>query len=183
MREEAEKRTIKSPKIHIYTGDGKGKTTAALGLGLRAAGCGFRVVMIQFLKATPSGELAAAAHVPGLSIWRVPHSSQRFFWDMTEAEKATLRREVVSGFERAEQLLKTGGCDMLILDEIFGCLQNGLLEEQALLRLMRNRTAELVLTGRGAPEAVINAADYVSEIHALRHPLETGQAAREGVEF
>lgn len=183
MREQAEKRTIKTPKVHVYTGDGKGKTTAALGLALRAAGCGFRVVMVQFLKSAQSGELAAIAHVPGFSVVH-PHGEMRhFFWEMTNAEKAVLKQEVQTGFACAERLMCEQACDILILDEIFGCLQNGLLGEHAVLRLIQNRTAELVLTGRNAPQAVIDAADYVSEIHAVRHPMESGLAARQGIEF
>ena len=127
MRSEAEKRTIKTPKIHIYTGDGKGKTTAALG--------------------------RAFTH------------------------------EVREGFAMAQELMQTRACDMLILDEIFGCLQNGQITEAELLTLMQNKTAELVLTGRNAPQSAVCAADYVSEIRAVKHPMETGLDAREGIEF
>ncbi len=183
MRSKAEKRTIKTPKIHIYTGDGKGKTTAALGLGLRAAGSGFRVVMLQFLKTTSCGELVALGHVPGFSVVRPHRGNQGFFWNMTEEEKRAFTHEVREGFAMAQELMQNRACDMLILDEIFGCLQNGQITEAELLTLMQNKTAELVLTGRNAPQSAVCAADYVSEIRAVKHPMETGLDAREGIEF
>lgn len=183
MRSEAEKRTVKTPKVHIYTGDGKGKTTAALGLGLRAAGCGLCVVMLQFLKTIPSGETAAAAYVPGFSIMRVHPKEQGFFWEMTAEEKRLFTQEVREGFAEAQRLMRQKKCDMLILDEIFGCLQNGQITEEEVLSLMQNRTAELVLTGRNAPQSVIDAADYVSDIRAVKHPMEAGLAARRGIEY
>lgn len=183
MRSKAEKRGINEAKTHILTGDGKGKTTAALGMGLRAAGHGLRVVMIQFLKDTVTGELAAVEQLENFVILRFQNGLKGFAWQMNEKQLAELKRETEEALCHAERLMAERGCDLLILDEILGCLSLGLTTEQRLLRLFRQKTAELVLTGRGAPDGLVSAADYVSDIHMVKHPLAVGASAREGIEY
>ena len=118
MRSETEKRGIKNPKTHIYTGDGKGKTTAALGMAMRAAGQGLSVVIIQFLKDTFTGELATAMHIPNLKILRFQEGEKGFLFQMNEEQKKTLMCETNEAFSYAEQLMDEKACDLLILDEI-----------------------------------------------------------------
>ena len=172
--------------VHIYTGDGKGKTTAALGLALRAAGTGKRVKMIQFLKDTPCGELESAKLFDEkFEILRFQRGRKGFIWEMNEEEIDELKKETHEGLKNAAELSKNGECDVLILDEIFGCLGNCLITEDELINIIKekNDETELVLTGRNAPEKVCALAHYVSEIRAVKHPLYSGIPAREGIEF
>ncbi len=172
--------------VHVYTGDGKGKTTAALGLAFRAVGCGFRVVMIQFLKDSPTGELESCQKFGSqFQILRFHEGHKGFFWNMDDSEKREFRQEVCHAFSEAETFLHLGACDMLILDEILGCVQNGFISEEELCRFIQKKPEqlELILTGRNAPECVTSLADYVSEICAVKHPMDSGTPARRGIEF
>lgn len=172
--------------VHIYTGDGKGKTTAALGLALRAAGAGKKVIMIQFLKDTPCGEMKSAKLLgDNFKILRFQKGQKGFIWEMSEEEIEVLKKETQDGLNNASCIAKSGECDVLILDEIFGCLGNMLISEEELIDFIKdkNENTELVLTGRNAPERVCALAHYVSEIRAVKHPLYSGIPAREGIEF
>lgn len=172
--------------VHIYTGDGKGKTTAALGLGMRAFGAGLKVVIIQFLKDTPCGELKAAEKLgENFKILRFQKGRKGFIWEMTDTQREELKKETLEGFNYAKSLSKSGECDVLILDEIFGCIGNLLITESELLDLIKvkNEKTELVLTGRNAPDTVCRAAHYVTEMRAQKHPLYMGISARKGIEF
>lgn len=172
--------------VHVYTGDGKGKTTAALGLGLRAAGAGLSVIMIQFLKDTDTGELTSCKEFGNkFKIMRFQKGQKGFIWECTEEEKQELLNETREGLKEAEKLSKSGSCDVLILDEIFGAIGNMLTNEEEILKLIKgkNKNVELVLTGRNAPESIIKAAHYVTEMRAVKHPLYSGIHARRGIEF
>ena len=171
--------------VHIYTGAGKGKTTAALGLSFRAAGRGRKVLFLEFLKDGNSGEVLLAKSVPNIDIRCFQTTVGGFFWNMTEAEKEKLITESQTGFSYAVQCAENGLCHMLVLDEIAGCIANGLILEDDVLRFLKayGQSTEIVLTGRDFSEALLSAADYVSEIHAVKHPFETGIPPREGIEF
>ena len=174
--------------IHIYTGDGKGKSTAACGLALRAFGAGLRVKIVRFLKSAQSGECKAIGLLREMDE-RIEvtyfETSHKFLWDMNEKEKATLKEQVLQAFQYCFQTAKEHGCDLLVMDEAIGAVHAGLLTEEQLLRLMRdkNPNVELVLTGRNAPKSLMEKADYVSEIRAVKHPYDQGIPAREGIEF
>ncbi len=165
--------------VQIYTGDGKGKTTAALGLALRALGRGWPVKMVQFLKGLGAGEHLMAPGV-GLEISYVP--SQVPPW---EASQEDLAAATALQLQRARHWARTMERGLLILDEALGALHRGLLKEEDLLELMESRCPglELVITGRGATEALIQRADLVTEMKKIRHPLDQGVGAREGIEF
>ena len=171
--------------VHIYTGDGKGKTTAALGLSFRAAGRGRRTVFLEFLKNGNSGEVLLAKSVTNIEIRCFQTSVDGFFWNMTETEREKLKTETQAGFSYAKQCVQNGLCDMLVLDEIAGCIANGLILENDVLSLLNahGQSIEIVLTGRDFSNEILSAADYVSEIRAVKHPYETGTAPREGIEF
>lgn len=166
--------------IHIYTGGGKGKTTAALGLALRAQGAGMKVLIVQFLKGRDTSELVPLSR---LGIRVVRSDVTKFIPYMNEQELRACRE----GQQRClqEALDGMGDYDLLVLDEIFGAIATGMVEKESLLQLMRQKPAslELVLTGRDAPAEAVALADYVSEIHAVRHPYEKGIPARRGIEF
>lgn len=171
--------------IHVYTGNGKGKSTAAFGLGLRAFGAGKTVYTIQFLKTAYSSELSVIKQFePKWKVFRF-ETEKGFFWNLSDNEKETLKKEVEEAFDFAENVMKTKECDLLILDEIMGTLANKLLDVKQVVKALNNKhpDIEVVMTGRNVPEDISEIADYVTEMKCLKHPYEQGIPAREGIEF
>lgn len=170
--------------IHIYTGDGKGKTTAALGLALRAAGRGRRVVIVQFLKGRDSGEIPALLAVPGIMVLRNSRD-YGFFKNMPPEVQRAMVAEHTANFKEALRLVEGGGCDLLVLDEAIPAYTLGALDRDSLDRLLTGKPAqlELVLTGREPPQHMLDAAAYVTEMRKIKHPFDKGIAQREGVEY
>ncbi|MBR4874754.1 MAG: cob(I)yrinic acid a,c-diamide adenosyltransferase [Clostridia bacterium] len=171
--------------LHIYTGDGKGKTTAALGLCLRASGRGRRIAFFQFLKDGNSGENFVFQKLDNFKILCFQTETKGFFWEMTEEEKTCLKKETEKGFLCAQEYLRENLCDMLVLDEISGCIKNELISEDALLRLIKayKEKCEIVLTGREFSEDIIEISDYCSSVSDVKHPYQKGVDAKEGIEF
>lgn len=169
--------------IHIYCGDGKGKTTAALGLALRAVGHGRRVLLVQFLKASPTGEITAIRHLPNCSVLRGGHG-RAFALSMDEQGRAELAEQYNQLLGSAIATAAAGGCDLLILDEAIAALRRGLIDRARLLDFLRRKPIplEVVLTGRDPDQELLALADYVSEVKKIRHPYDRGVAAREGIE-
>ena len=168
--------------IQVYTGNGKGKTTAALGLAFRAVGRGLKVYMIQFMKGGgPYGEHAAAARLaPDLTIIQTGRPG----WvnrDNPDPEDVRLAREAL---EAARAALTGGAFDLVILDEVNGAVSFGLLSVDDVLALMGQKPprVELVLTGRNVDERVIAAADLVTEMREIKHYYRAGVPARVGIE-
>ena len=169
--------------VVVLTGDGKGKTTAALGMALRAVGGGLRVAMVQFVKARETGEHRAAARLaPDLQIHRrglgfVPRRGE----GPVEKHRAAAREAL----EFVRGLLSGGGHDMVIADEVLTAVGLGLVATEDVLGLLEDRPAEvhLVLTGGGAPQSVVDRADLVTEMRLVKHPYQTGVEAQEGIEF
>lgn len=167
--------------IQVYTGNGKGKTTAALGLALRAAGHGLRTYIGQFLKGRPTGELEAAKLLgPYLTIEQFGEPS--FTFAEGDAHQAAL---VHKGLQRIRQVLASGEYDIVVLEEINVALDLGLVPLEEVLALLDERPpeVELVLTGRGAPQEIISRADLVTEMVSIKHPYQRGVKARMGIEF
>ena len=169
--------------IHLYCGDGKGKTTAAFGLALRWAGRGGRAVIAQFLKGADSGERYAMAHVPGVTLLPVPETI-KFVFAMDEEEKAAARAESRALLAGALAALE-GGCGLAVLDECCGALSTGMLTEEEVLAFLDRcpPEAEVVLTGREPPRALLERAGYVTEMVKRKHPYDRGVQARIGVEW
>ncbi|MFV0497901.1 MAG: cob(I)yrinic acid a,c-diamide adenosyltransferase [Candidatus Fimivivens sp.] len=170
--------------VHLYYGDGKGKTTAALGMALRALGCGRQVVLVQFLKNTPCGELVALAHHDSMTVLR-GKAGAHFTFAMTEQERTETKAIHTRNLAQAMALVQAQQCDLLILDEVVDALQADLLDD-ALLReaVLKKPTAlELVMTGHRAVDWLVDAADYITEMKKHKHPFDRGVSAREGVEF
>ncbi len=170
--------------IHLYTGEGKGKTTAALGLALRAAGRGIPVVILQFLKGRPTGELAALERLPGVTVLRGAQGLG-FASSMTPDQRERCKGRHDKMLRQGLAAAREGRCGLLILDEVTGALSHRLLEESPLRAYLRDPVpgVELVLTGRDPPEWLLDRADYVTEMKKIRHPYDKGIAAREGVEY
>jgi cob(I)alamin adenosyltransferase len=170
------------PRILIFTGDGKGKTTAALGMAFRASGHGLRSCIIQFIKSDASvGEIAAAAnsmlveiHPTGLGF--VPSGESPRFAEHREAAQA--------GLQKAAEIVAGGRFSLVILDEICIAVSRGLIDEQQVMDLVAKAPPEmcLVLTGRDASPALIRLADTVTEMLCIKHGMHAGHAAQEGVE-
>ena len=165
--------------VHLYCGDGKGKTTAAMGLGLRALGRGLRVTVVQFLKSGNSGELAPLRDL-GAVIF-TGKAGTKFVSEMTEAEKTATRN---LSDENLRAALETP-CDLLILDEACAAARLGMVEEDLLKKAVLDRPAgrEVVLTGRDPADWMAEAADYLTEMRCEKHPFRRGIAARKGVEY
>jgi len=171
--------------IHIYTGDGKGKSTAALGLAFRASGHGMKTIVLSFLKDGTSGEVKAAQNSECIYVKCCQTEVQGFFWNLSDEEKIKLKTETQRGFLFGMQCADGKRCDILVLDEVAGAISNGLLEEKDVLEflVMYGQDMEIVMTGRNFPESMIALADYVSEIREVKHPYHDGAEARKGIEF
>ncbi len=177
-----------SVMIHLYTGDGKGKTTAAVGLCIRAAGWDRQVCFAQFMKGNDTGELHVLGKLPGITILR-SDKNFGFYHAMSESDKEALTAVHNRILEKILELLEGGSCHMAILDEITYPVKWGLLDRDKLNRILAfgrpgaMKEAELVLTGRDAEGFLIDAADYITEMKCVRHPYEKGIGARKGIEF
>lgn len=169
--------------IHIYCGDGKGKTTAAVGLAVRCAGRGNKVLLVQFLKSRDSGELYSLAKLPDIEVMR-GKESKKFTFQMNEEEKHALLIEHNKMFEQVLAKIKNGGYSLLILDEIIGALNAKVFEMPKLIEFLRHKpeNLEVVLTGRNPAPELVEIADYVSEMRKVKHPMDKGIMAREGIE-
>lgn len=169
--------------IHIYCGDGKGKTTAAVGLAVRCAGRGNKVLLVQFLKSRDSGELYSLAKLPDIEVMR-GKESKKFTFQMNEEEKYALLIEHNKMFEQVLAKIKNGGYSLLILDEVIGALNANVFEMPKLIEFLRHKpeNLEVVLTGRNPAPELVEIADYVSEMRKVKHPMDKGIMAREGIE-
>lgn len=168
--------------VQVYTGTGKGKTTAALGLSLRACGKGQRVHIIQFMKGKINyGELEAVKNLPDVNLEQFGRPD---FVSKSNPEQIDIDL-AGKGLDRAEEIVEAGEVDVLILDELNVALDFGLVEEGRVIKLLKDRPRhmEIVLTGRDAPASVIDAADLVSVISDVKHPHRKGIGAREGIEY
>jgi len=172
---------MKQGLVQIYTGNGKGKTTAALGLSLRAAGRGLKVFIAQFVKGMFYGELEALERfAPQITLHQ--YGRKCFIRDEPTEEDVRLARE---GWQEIQDVLKSEKCDLLILDEIGIAIHYRLISLEEVEELLRNRpdSVELVLTGRKIPEALYEQADLVTEMREIKHYYNAGVQARKGIEF
>ena len=169
--------------IHIYCGDGKGKTTAAVGISVRAAGAGVKVVFAQFFKDGSSSELKILSGIENVEtvVCRTRYGFYRYMDDETR-EKA--RRDYTGVFEKAAELASEGA-GLLVLDEIISACNHGMVSGSRLLEFLSGRPEglEVVLTGRGPSEELMNIADYVTEMRKIKHPYDRGISARPGIEY
>ncbi len=168
--------------IHIYCGDGKGKTTAAVGLAVRAASAGMNVVFTQFFKHGNSSEIKGLRSFSNINLLHCPHHYG--LWKRMDEEKRLQAKEDYTALlERVLSASETA--DMLVLDEAVSACEHGVISEERLCDFLRNkpRDLEVVLTGRCPSPRLLASADYVTEMKKVRHPFDRGIPARKGIEF
>lgn len=182
--------------LHIYTGDGKGKTTAAIGLAVRAAGRGKRIYFAQFMKGGDTGELHVLQNLPHVTILR-SEKDYGFFSSMSPEDKKEMTDVHNTILDALLAAASEGTCDMIVLDEVTYPVNWNLLDREKLDRLLAlkgirkagemsaymDHWPELVLTGRDPADFLLKAADYVTEMRCVRHPYDKGIQAREGIEY
>lgn len=199
--------------VHVYTGDGKGKTSAAMGLALRAVGQGFKVYIIQFMKGGAyTGEFISIKNfLPNITAVQygrkcIVEDKQRKLLGLEDEyhyfnhvrddiecgpcrycflNDETQRQYVRDAMERARKIITSGDYDLVVLDEVNCAIHYGFLNTKELIDALKakNTTTEVICTGRNAPKELIEIADYASEIKAVKHPFDKGIAARRGIEY
>jgi len=170
--------------IHIYCGDGKGKTTASMGLAIRAAGRDKKVLLTQFLKDNESGELNSLEKLDKNIILVKGEPVKKFFKFMSPEEQLITRKEHEKRFKSVTKKAIDENFDLLIMDEIIASTNLELISLDEVVEFLKNKpkTLEVVLTGRDPNERLVEIADYVSEIKAVKHPYEKGIGSRVGIE-
>ena len=168
--------------VHLYCGDGKGKSTAAAGLALRCAGSGNKVLFVQFFKDGSSSEIKVLQGVENIQILHC--NTVRGCWKrMTDAQKARVSEDYTRLFSDVTRLAMDA--DLLVLDEIISACNHGTVTEVAVADFLRSKPEclEVVLTGRNPSERLLRLADYVTQMQQIKHPYDRGIAARKGIEF
>ena len=169
--------------VHIYFGDGKGKTTTGMGLCVRAAGYGYRVLIYQFMKNNKTSERNILEKIENITIVN-GLEQEKFSFQMTEQEKKERRAFYNSQFEKVTKKAVEEDFDVLFLDETIYTISAGLLDEKLVLDFLKTKPdkLEVILTGNTPSADMIAAADYVSQIKKIKHPFDEGQASRMGIE-
>jgi cob(I)alamin adenosyltransferase len=177
--------TIRNGLVAVYTGNGKGKTTAALGTAIRAIGYGLQVYMLQFIKGTwHYGELEGVELLkPHFTIERMGKGFYKIIDDNLPEEEH--RQAADAAANRALEVLRSGAYDIVILDEINVAVSTGLLPTARVMEIIEAKpvSCHLILTGRGAPQEVIDRADLVTEMREIKHPYQKGHLAQKGFDF
>ena len=170
--------------IHAYYGDGKGKSTAAAGMALRAAGNHMRVMFVQFMKTENSGERVALQRFDNVTLSSCP-LELKYTYNMDEHERQQVSVMFRGIFDRSVSMTLSDRYDMIILDEVFDVIHEGMLAGSDVFEFISNapNSLEIVMTGRKPPQRFIDAADYVTEFKKIKHPFDHGVAARIGIEF
>jgi cob(I)alamin adenosyltransferase len=165
--------------VQVYTGEGKGKTTAALGQALRASGHGMAVIIIQFIKGIPTGEHAFVARYHPFEIAQIGKG------DCFAKDTSILASEARETLQFAREQIVSNKYDLVVLDEIFIALHINLITVKEVLDLIDSKpeSVELILTGRNAPQEIMDRADLVTEMRLIKHPFNAGIQGRRGIEF
>lgn len=166
--------------IHIYCGDGKGKTTSATGLAVRSAGAGMKVFFARLMKGNYSSELRILEYIPEITV-RSCDRNYGFSFNMTEKDKS----EITQCHNNMLREAFSSGYDVIVLDEFFSAYNCRLLDAELAFSLVKNKNpdTELILTGRNPAPEFLELADYISEIACIRHPYSSGIKARMGIEY
>ncbi len=169
---------------HVYYGDGKGKTTAAVGLAVRAAGSNMKVLFIQFLKTEFSGERHVLSHTENVTLTFCP-LELKFTFEMNDSEKQQASKIFKGIFDSAATTALTERYDVVVFDEIFDVINNEMLSEASVYEFITNAPSsmEIIMTGHNPPQRFIDIADYVTEFKKIKHPYDRGITGRIGIEF
>ena len=175
---------MKNRLLHIYCGAGKGKTTAATGLAVRAAGSSMRVLFARFLKNEFSGELKILDQIPEIEVLHL-EKSYGFFKTLSEKEQEEVREMYGRLWNSIQRKISTGDYDMLVIDEFRAAYRYGRSPNEEAVQFLKDRpdNLEVVLTGRDPSDELLELADYISEVKMVRHPFEKGIRARKGIEY
>lgn len=170
--------------VHIYCGDGKGKTSAAVGSAIRFVGHDGKVLFCQFMKSGNSGELSILNTIPNITVQN-PYKIKKFSFDMTEEEKKETAKGYLKQFNELVRLLNNEKYGMVVMDEIMSCISCGFISTERIIEFLENRSQniEVIMTGRNPDKNLIKYADYVSEICKVKHPYDEGIIARKGIEY
>lgn len=169
--------------IHIYCGNGKGKTTTAMGLCTRAAGYGYKVLIYQFMKNNSTNERKILEQIPNITFVD-GMEKEKFSFQMTQEEKKQRKEFYETQFSKVTKKAKEEQYQVLFLDELLYTIRAGLFDEEILIEYLKQKpeNLEVILTGQNPGEKIIELADYVSEIKKIKHPFDNGMAARDGIE-
>lgn len=181
---EKEKKAIRGTGlVHIYCGDGKGKTTTGMGLCIRAAGYGYRVLIYQFMKNNGTSERKSLEQIRNITVLD-GLEEEKFSFQLTPEEKEERRKFYNGQLRKVTELAVSQRFDVLFLDETVYAIRAGLLDEDAVIEFLRNKpeTLEVILTGQNPSQRLMDEADYVSEIRKIKHPFDRKQPARDGIE-
>ncbi len=172
---------MKKSYVQVYTGEGKGKTTAAMGLAMRAAGRGLDVKIVQFLKGRDTGEMFIIDKISGIELLRVS-DCKKFFRDQSDEQKKKMRTDVCDILPVIKGWL--GKADVIILDEAMAAISCGILKLEEACGIIDNRNgSEIVLTGRNAPKEILQRAHLVTQMQPVKHYIDSGIKARQGIEY
>lgn len=169
--------------IHIYTGDGKGKTTAAVGVSVRAKSRGMRTLFAQFFKEKDSDTTVSLLN--NIGVETIVFSGVKSPYFNPHVDRFTIREEAKKALSRIEEIFSENRFDIVVLDEFICLISESVLTEEEALAFLKKKpeTMEVVLTGKGATEQIIEFADYVTYMKKIKHPFEKKLAARKGIEF
>ena len=172
---------LKKGYVHLYTGNGRGKTTAALGFALRAAGAGLKVFIVQFAKGTATSELVSLRKLSGRIIVKQFGSRSFIKGEPSHNDRA----QAAKGMAMVRRLIEKGSCDVVILDELCGACVHKLVSIDETIDMIRNKhdSVELVITGRNAQKEMIRVSDVVTEMREIKHYYTKGVKARKGIEY
>jgi len=170
--------------VHLYYGDGKGKTTAAVGLGVRACGRGKKVLMIQFLKDYDSGEIIALEKFNKNFVIHKGEPVRKFIRSMDVEEKKKMNAAQNDMFQKALEMLKSGEYELVILDELVDAVNLGIISMNEVETFIKTKqdNLEVVITGHNPKENIFELCDYITEMKNIRHPYDKGICARLGIE-
>ncbi len=169
--------------IHIYCGDGKGKTTASVGLAIRAVGSGKKVVFLQFLKNGASSEMKILKNLNQTETF-VLSNYCGFIKNQSKEELAKIKCDYIELFDKVIEKVQSD-VDLLVLDEVLAACNHGIIEETKLISFLQNKpkNLEVILTGRNPSKRLLSFADYITEMKKVKHPFDEGVQARQGIEF
>jgi len=170
--------------IHIYIGDGKGKTTAAVGLAIRNLGCNGMIFFAQFLKSRETGEMKVLSKLDGITFFRPFMRYKGFIFNIDDNKFKEIKEDIEEGFEEIKNIIFNDKFTLIVLDEILDVIELGFLREEDVIDVFdKLPETEFVITGRKATQAMKERADYITVMKKEKHPFDKGISARKGIEY